>query len=213
MIYFSRYEASTWGSAYIEPEHLLLGILREDKVLARRFGLRGAGLGSVDPVRREIEAIVPSLKLKTTRIDIPLSPISKRIMERATVAAEVFKDKHVRAKHWFYAILHEKTPVTAQIMSHYNVSIDSIRNWVRRPPSFQETPVASPITVHGGAGIDDALGNVEGANGVMSIDHLISMMVRLHRTRIEAELARQDKPSHPKPAAPQAGIADSTGPC
>ena len=34
MIFFARYEASQFGSPYIETEHLLLGLLREDKALA-----------------------------------------------------------------------------------------------------------------------------------------------------------------------------------
>jgi ATP-dependent Clp protease ATP-binding subunit ClpC len=34
-IFFARYEASQFGSPYIEAEHLLLGLLREDKALAR----------------------------------------------------------------------------------------------------------------------------------------------------------------------------------
>jgi Clp amino terminal domain, pathogenicity island component len=34
-IFFARYEASQFGSSCIETEHLLLGLLREDKALAR----------------------------------------------------------------------------------------------------------------------------------------------------------------------------------
>ena len=37
VIFFARYEASQFGSPYIETEHLLLGLLREDKQLANRF--------------------------------------------------------------------------------------------------------------------------------------------------------------------------------
>ena len=37
VIFFARYEASQFGSPYIETEHLLLGLLREDKALANRF--------------------------------------------------------------------------------------------------------------------------------------------------------------------------------
>ena len=36
-IFFARYEASQIGSAYIETEHLLLGLLREDKALFHRL--------------------------------------------------------------------------------------------------------------------------------------------------------------------------------
>jgi len=44
-IFLARYEASQFGSPYIETEHLLLGLLREEKSLANRF-LRSRG---VDP--------------------------------------------------------------------------------------------------------------------------------------------------------------------
>jgi ATP-dependent Clp protease ATP-binding subunit ClpA len=36
-IFFARYEASQFGSVCIETEHLLLGLLREDKALTNRF--------------------------------------------------------------------------------------------------------------------------------------------------------------------------------
>jgi ATP-dependent Clp protease ATP-binding subunit ClpC len=37
VIFFARYEASQDGSPYIETEHLLLGLLREDHMLAKWF--------------------------------------------------------------------------------------------------------------------------------------------------------------------------------
>ena len=53
VIFFARYEASQYGSPYIETEHLLLGLMREDKALANRF-LRSHG--SIESIRKEIEA-------------------------------------------------------------------------------------------------------------------------------------------------------------
>ena len=37
VIFFARYEASQFGSPSIETEHLLLGLIREDKNLTTRF--------------------------------------------------------------------------------------------------------------------------------------------------------------------------------
>ena len=37
VIFFARYEASQFGGCCIETEHLLLGLLREDKSLTHRF--------------------------------------------------------------------------------------------------------------------------------------------------------------------------------
>ena len=51
-IFFGRFEACQLGSSYIETEHLLLGLLREDKPLIHRF-LRAAGV--VESIRKQIE--------------------------------------------------------------------------------------------------------------------------------------------------------------
>ena len=53
VIFFARYEASQFGSPYIETEHLLLGLLREDKALANRFLRSHAAMESI---RKQIEA-------------------------------------------------------------------------------------------------------------------------------------------------------------
>ena len=37
VIFFARYEASQYGSPYIETEHLLLGLLRESPDLTRQL--------------------------------------------------------------------------------------------------------------------------------------------------------------------------------
>ena len=48
VIFFARYEASQFGQPHIETEHLLLGLLREDKALTNRF-LRSLRFGGIDP--------------------------------------------------------------------------------------------------------------------------------------------------------------------
>jgi len=52
VIFFARYEASQYGSPYIETEQLLLGLLREDHTLVRRV-LTWAG----NPPEPRIESI------------------------------------------------------------------------------------------------------------------------------------------------------------
>ena len=52
VIFFARYEASQFGSTTIETEHLLLGLIREDKNLTNRF-LRNQS--SIESIRKEIE--------------------------------------------------------------------------------------------------------------------------------------------------------------
>ena len=70
VIFFSRYEASQFGSPYIETEHLLLGLLREDKALTFRF-LRSHA--SLESIRNQIEGHTTIREKVSTSVDLPLS--------------------------------------------------------------------------------------------------------------------------------------------
>lgn len=69
VIFFARYEASQFGSPYIETEHLLLGLLREDKALTNRF-LHGR---SAEAIRKEVEQQTIVREKVSTSVDLPLS--------------------------------------------------------------------------------------------------------------------------------------------
>src|SRR5690349_24993515 len=66
VIFFARYEASQYGSPYIETEHLLLGLLREDRPLAKQF------LGdSYEPsIRSEIERHITARERISTSVEV-----------------------------------------------------------------------------------------------------------------------------------------------
>ena len=59
-IFFARYEASRLGSPRIEAEHLLLGLVREDKPLTAHF-LRS--WESLESIRRQIEQHAPAREI------------------------------------------------------------------------------------------------------------------------------------------------------
>src|SRR6516225_2500539 len=71
VIFFARYEASQFGSTSIETEHMLLGILREDPNVTKRFtgdAIDGKQIGD------EIAARLTVRKRTRTSIELPLSP-------------------------------------------------------------------------------------------------------------------------------------------
>jgi len=96
VIFFARYEASQYGSPYIETEHLLLGLMREDKALANRF-LRQQG--SIESIRKEIEARITIRERISTSVEVPLSAECKRILNMAAEEAERLGHKHVGTEH------------------------------------------------------------------------------------------------------------------
>src|SRR5260370_23265592 len=71
-IFFSRYEASQFGSAYIETVHLLLGLLREDRSVLPKLPR--------EQIRREIESRTPRREQIATSVDLPLSKPCKLIL-------------------------------------------------------------------------------------------------------------------------------------
>src|ERR1035437_7913802 len=100
VIFFARYEASQFGSPYIETEHLLLGLLREDKALANRF-LRSHA--AVESIRKQIEGHTTIREKVSTSVDLPLSHECKRVLAYGAEEAERLSHKHIGTEH-----LHER---------------------------------------------------------------------------------------------------------
>ena len=88
VIFFGRFEASHYGSPFIETEHLLLGLLREDKALANWF-LHAHG--SIESIRREIESGITVRERISTAAEIPLTQECKRILNLAAEEAELLR--------------------------------------------------------------------------------------------------------------------------
>src|SRR5262245_19120289 len=101
VIFFARYEASQLGSMTIETEHLLLGLLREDRNLMSRF-LHHAS--SSDNVRALIESRSTIREKVSTSIDLPLSMECKRILAYAEEEAELLFHRHIGTEHLLLGI-------------------------------------------------------------------------------------------------------------
>src|SRR5262245_44654347 len=68
VLFFARYEASQLGSLSIEPEHLLLGLLREGKGLTGRLFARAHI--TLEHIRQEIERQVTFAEKVSTSVEI-----------------------------------------------------------------------------------------------------------------------------------------------
>src|SRR5450631_830870 len=95
-IFFARYEASQFGSPYIETEYLLLGLLREDKGLANRF-LRSHA--DVESIRKQIFSHTASRETVSTSVDLPLSHQCKRVLAYGAEESERLIHKHIGTDH------------------------------------------------------------------------------------------------------------------
>jgi len=124
VIFFARYEAAQYGSPLIEPEHLLLGILREDKALTNRF-LRNHA--SVESIRNQIQARTVIREKVSTSVDLPLANDSKRVLAYAVEEAERLAHEHIGTEHLLLGILRESQSFAAQILAERGVEIAQVR--------------------------------------------------------------------------------------
>src|ERR1700748_1877560 len=132
VIFFARYEASQFGSPYIETEHLLLGLLREDKALTNKF-LRSHA--SVESIRKQIEGHTTIREKVSTSVDLPLSHECKRVLAYAAEEAERLNHKHIGTEHLLLGLLREEKCFAAEILHERGLRLSSIREELQRTQS------------------------------------------------------------------------------
>src|SRR5579863_125136 len=137
VIFFARYEASQFGSPYIETEHLLLGLLREDKALTNRF-LRSHA--SVESIRKQIEAHTTIREKVSTSVDLPLSNECKRVLAYAAEEAERLGHKHIGTEHLLLGLLREEKCFASEILQERGLKLAQIREELARVTQEKAPP-------------------------------------------------------------------------
>src|SRR5581483_9589479 len=105
VIFFARYEASQFGADRIESEHLLLGLLREDRFLFRPLMPPN---WTVESIRKKIEFGAPVRAMVSTSVDMPISSEVKNIFTYAAEEADSMGNSHIETKHLLLGMLREK---------------------------------------------------------------------------------------------------------
>ena len=129
VIFFARYEASQFGSPHIETEHLLLGLLREDKALTNRF-LRSHA--SIESIRKQIEGRTAVREKVSTSVDLPLSQECKHVLTYAAEEAERLSHKHIGTEHLLLGLLREEKSFAAEILQERGLRLSTLREELSR---------------------------------------------------------------------------------
>jgi ATP-dependent Clp protease ATP-binding subunit ClpC len=144
VIFFARYEASQFGSPYIETEHLLLGLLREDKALMHRF-LRGPE--PVEAIRKQIEDHTVMREKVSTSVDLPLSNEGKRVLVYAAEEAERLSHNHIGTEHLLLGLLREENSFAAQLLNEHGIMLSQIREELSAKAHDSPAPVVERQTL------------------------------------------------------------------
>jgi len=108
VIFFARYEASQYGAAPIDTEHLLLGLVREEKLLCSRW------LSQAQPqfIRTRVDGWAPRGRPTLTSIDLPLTEASKQVLFHAKAEADRLNSKHIGTEHLLLGLILEDGPAS-----------------------------------------------------------------------------------------------------
>ncbi len=154
VIFFARYEALQYGSEEILPEHILLGLMREDKTISARFFPFRHSL-TVDTIRREVEERIVLRERIPQSAELHLAPETKRILAFAGEESDRLKNRHIGVEHLLLGILREENSIASEILYQFGLRIAGVRDKVaqqsgvpnrRREKARQETPNLQEFT-------------------------------------------------------------------
>jgi len=130
VIFFARYEASQFGAHAIEPEHLLLGLMREDKTLTGRFFPRAQI--SIESIRREIEGRTLLRERIPTSVELPLAPETKRVLAYSHEESDRLQHRHIGTEHLLLGLLREERSMAAEILYERGLRLNAVRDEIAR---------------------------------------------------------------------------------
>jgi ATP-dependent Clp protease ATP-binding subunit ClpC len=174
-IFVARFEASQFGSEYIETEHLLLGILRVDGPLAMRLLQAPA---SIESIREQVEKQFVRREKISTSVDLPLSHQCKRALAYAAEEAERLNHKHIATEHLFLGLLREQESFASKAMADNGVTVSRLKQEVTRL-SPTGTPGAAPVPA---SPLPAGFRDLTAAAGDAALNPLIGRERELERT-------------------------------
>ncbi len=131
VIFFARYEALQYGSQVIAPEHILLGLMREDKTLSARF-FPFRHVLTVDTIRRDIEERIVLRDRIPQSSELHLSPATKQILFYANDESRQLKNRHIGPEHLLLGIVREEKSIAAEILFGYGLRLNDVRDEMSR---------------------------------------------------------------------------------
>lgn len=141
VIFFARYEALQYGSPVIAPEHILLGLVREDKTITNRFFAFRYNL-SADSIRKEIEDRITVRDRMSQTAELHLSGDTKKVLFYANEESRGLKSRTIGPEHLLMGLIREESSLAAEVLIKFGLRAQDIRDVLLK--SAAATPLTSP---------------------------------------------------------------------
>jgi ATP-dependent Clp protease ATP-binding subunit ClpA len=145
VIFFARYEASQFGSPYIETEHLLLGLLREDNPMVSRHL---PSPGYEESILKRIKSLVAVHEKISTSVDLPLSNECKRVVAYAAEEAVRLGHSHIGTEHLLLGLLRETGCFAEFMLSKHGADLKRLRKKLSEAPREVFIAQSPPLPAH-----------------------------------------------------------------
>src|ERR1700738_5187068 len=122
VIFFARYEASHYGSSEIETDHLLLGLLREEKSVTLWVPKAQSEI-----IRQRIDAARETRPSTPTNVDLPLSTEARRVLVFAAEEADRLANKDIGTEHLLLALLDADKCLPASLLRDCDADAANLR--------------------------------------------------------------------------------------
>lgn len=123
VIFFARYEAAQTNSPFIETEHVLLGVIRQDgAMLVHLIGADAA----VDQLQAEISS--PEVRSGvSTSVDLPLSSQSMQVLAYAAEEAERLQHRRIGIEHLLLGLMRVEDGRAAEVLGAHGLTLGQAR--------------------------------------------------------------------------------------
>ncbi len=145
-VFWGRHEATLLHSGQVNPEHLLLGLLRDDQ-----RGLSQISPGAAEAIRRRVEQSASQQDPGSPTIDVPLSDESKQVLVLASTEADALQHMIIDTPHLLLGMLRIEDCTAAKLLRKHGLDYDAYRAALRderlgEPPSpgITQRPVERP---------------------------------------------------------------------
>ncbi|MDA2933908.1 ATP-dependent Clp protease ATP-binding subunit [Acidobacteria bacterium AH-259-D05] len=138
VIFFARYETSQLGARRIEAEHVLLGLIREDKALTNRFFPHAEA--ALEKIRKQIEGRTVVRDKVSTSVELPLSDEAKRVLTYAAEEADRLMCNYIGTEHILLGLMREENSVAAEILYENGLRLSRVREELAGPTTERATP-------------------------------------------------------------------------
>jgi len=112
VIFFARYEAGMLGSAWIDTEHLLLGLIREDGILKRELSDKAK-----EAIRTRIEEQRTATNIPLS-VDMPPSHDSKQVLTFGAEESDKLQHTSIDTGHLVLGLLRMECLATSLLRQH-----------------------------------------------------------------------------------------------